>query len=143
VTDVVIEKWLGNKFIPIEAINPGVGLLYHFIDNALVTGGNIYRARINLSDGKTVYSKSETIFYFAEMNYLVFPNPAKESFGIISKDTDYSELILYNTLGQKVLTKKLHATNQTIPVNHLKRGVYFIHVLQKGRKVYQGSIIIQ
>jgi hypothetical protein len=143
VKDIVIEKRSGINFIPFKTLIPGTNLQFNFIDSGLATGGNIYRVRINLKDGKTVYSKTETIFYLANMNYLIYPNPAKGNFQIFSKDIDNPELILYNVIGQRVLVKKLNSTIETISANHLKKGLYFIQVLVKNRKVYQGKIIVQ
>lgn len=141
--DIVIEKWSGTNFIPIKSTSPGNALQYHFTDSGLRTGGNVYRIRILLKNGVSVYSRPETIFYLAQMNYLVYPNPAKSQFQVVSKDSDDAELILYNAMGQKISTKLLQSTIQTIPAQHLKKGLYFIHILQKNRKVYQGSIVIQ
>jgi hypothetical protein len=144
VKDIVIEKKSGNNFIPFRAIAPGVTTLeYNVIDSGLATGGNIYRVRINLNNGKAVYSNTGTIFYLANMNYLVYPSPAKANFQIVSKDIDNAELILYNVMGQRVLVKKLNSTIESISVNHLKKGFYFIQILEKNRKVYQGNIVIQ
>jgi len=143
VQDILIEKWSRNGFFTIQKIPLTSALRYTFIDNKLLTGGNVYRIRINLINGKKVYSQSETIYYLNGINYLVYPNPAKTDFVIVSKDTDNTELIVYNTTGQKILVKKITSTVQNISVRNLKRGMHFILIKSKEKKVFQGSILIQ
>jgi hypothetical protein len=143
IRSITIEKRSGNFFVPLQNIFTVATTKYVLIDGQLITGGNIYRARIDLIDGKTIYSQPEIIYYLPNINYLVYPNPAKSSFEIVSKDNDHAELILYNTTGQKVLVKKLATTVQNIPVHHLKRGLYFLQILQNDKSVYKGNIIIQ
>ena len=140
---VIIEKWTRNGFLPIRDIPAGLALRYNFVDDSLLTGGNIYRARIDLNNGKTIYSLNETIYYLPEMDYLVYPNPATTDFTIVSKDLDNAELILYNSVGQKVLVKKLTSTVERIPASRIKSGVYFISIKQKDKKDYRSAIIIQ
>jgi Subtilase family/Secretion system C-terminal sorting domain len=140
---VIIEKWTRNGFLPIRDIPAGLALRYNFVDDSLLTGGNIYRARIDLNNGKTIYSLNETIYYLPETDYLVYPNPATTDFTIVSKDLDNAELILYNSVGQKVLVKKLTSPVERIPASRIKSGVYFISIKQKDKKDYRSAIIIQ
>jgi hypothetical protein len=143
VKDVVIEKLGRDKFTTLKSIFSTGTLLYKFIDNSLMTGGNSYRVRIDLKDGKTLYSKPETVFYLAEMNYLVYPNPSKGIFQVVTNNIEDAELLIFNTLGQQVFTKRLVSTNQGLSIQHLKKGLYFIQIRQNGRKVYNGNILIQ
>jgi hypothetical protein len=141
VQDVILEKWQRSGFVPIHAISDSV-LQFNFTDNKLISGGNRYRVRISLKNGNNVFSNIETIYYLTGKNYLVYPNPASTNFVIVSNDADSSELILYNTIGQQVLRKRLSSEVQKISVRQLKRGLYFLVVRQKNKNVHQGSVII-
>ena len=143
VKEVVIEKLTRTGFVPLKVFSNALLLDYHFTDTTLLKGGNSYRARINLTNSQTIYSQLETIYYLPGINYLVFPNPAKTNFQLISKDSDNAELIMYNSTGQQVLTKKITSSLQTISIHQLNKGVYFIVVLEKNNKVFQGSLVIQ
>jgi hypothetical protein len=143
VKGLVIEKSSRDDFFPIQTVSDATGLNYSFTDTKLIKGGNRYRIKIILSNGQILYSQIETIYYLPGINYLVYPNPVKTNFQIVSKDIDDTELILYNQIGQQVLIKKITTTVQSIVVPHLKRGLYFIVIMQSDKKVYQGSIVIQ
>ena len=141
--EVSIEKWLRDRFVPFRSIADTSRLQFNFTDNSLVSGGNRYRVKIRLKNGGTIFSSIETIYYLAGKNYLVYPNPAKSNFVIVSNDADSSEFILYNTTGQMVLRKTLSSVVQNVPIPQLKRGLYFLIVRQRNKKVHQGSLIIQ
>ena len=143
VKQVIIEKLSRNGFIAIHSASNASILDYSFTDSNLLRGGNTYRAKIQLVDGQVVYSRVETIYHLPGTNFLVFPNPATTNFKLVSRDIDNTELILYNPTGQKVLTKKITSPVQNIAIHHLKRGCYFIVILQKNNKIYQGSLMVQ
>ena len=143
VKEVIIEKLTRSGFVAIKIYSNASVLDYSFSDTTLLKGGNTYRARLTLRGGQTIYSNVETIYYLPGMRYLVFPNPAKTNFQLISKDSDNAELVIYNSTGQKVLTKKITSTLQTISIDQLNKGVYFMVVLERNTKVFQGSLVVQ
>lgn len=143
VKDLIIEKFSRNGFSAIQSISDLSLLNYNFTDTALLKGANSYRIKISLADGQIIYSQIETIYYLPDINYLVYPNPARTMFQIVSKDPDDTELILYNPIGQKVLVKKIRSVVENVSVQHLQKGLYFIVIMQKNHKAYQGKIVIQ
>ena len=143
VNEVVIEKLTRSGFIPLRSIFKATILQYTFSDSTLLKGGNSYRARIKLADGQVLYSGVETVYHLPGISYFIFPNPATTSFQLLSPDNDNTELVMYSTSGQKVLSKKITKPVQTIPLHQIKRGLYFIVILQQNNRVYQGSIIVQ
>ncbi|HET9279133.1 MAG TPA: T9SS type A sorting domain-containing protein, partial [Flavitalea sp.] len=143
VNKVAIEKLTRSGFVFFRPVSNASVLNFNFTDTALLKGGNSYRARIDLANGQTIYSQVETIYYLPGMNYLVFPNPARTNFQLVSTDNDNTELVLYNATGQKVLIKKITSPVQDIPIHQLNRGVYFVVILQKNKKVYHGSLLVQ
>ena len=143
VNKVAIEKLTRSGFVSFRPVSNASVLNFNFTDTALLKGGNSYRARIDLANGQTIYSQVETIYYLPGMNYLVFPNPARTNFQLVSTDNDNTELVLYNATGQKVLTKRITSPVQDIPIHQLNRGVYFVVILQKNKKVYHGSLLVQ
>lgn len=143
VKEIAIEKLKRNDFFPIQVYRETTRLSYSFIDVKLLKGGNTYRLKISLRNGQVIYSQIETIYYLPEMNYLMYPNPAKTSFRIVSKDSDNTEMILYNSIGQKILSKKITLPVQNISIARLKRGLYFIVLMQKNKKIYQQNLLIQ
>jgi len=59
----------------------------------------------------------------------IYPNPTYDFFtvtGILS-----GELIMYNSVGQKILTKKISSSTDKIDTSNLPSGLYFVSINQK------------
>ncbi|MDB5198421.1 MAG: C-terminal target protein [Chitinophagaceae bacterium] len=134
ITSIVLEKFNGTGFQPIQGLSNNNNLVVIFNDSNLTKGLNIYRVKINLAGGGFVYSLPETIYYFFENNYIVYPNPAPQysEINIAAKTVDISIMEVYNALGVKVYEKVLDDRVNKIPPGKLSKGVYFIRVTNKG-----------
>ena len=73
-------------------------------------------------------------------NISLFPNPNSTDILYFNlKET--GEINIYNSVGQKVLTQKIESIgNQTISVEKLEVGTYFVQMVGK-EKIYIGKII--
>ncbi len=141
---IVLEKWNGNIFIPIQQLLNNTNLQVQFTDKNLVKGGNIYRIKLELANGGAVYSNPETIYYFDTDSYIIFPNPAMQQspVSIAAKNVADAKLQVYNLTGQKVYEKILDDRVNTIPAGKLSKGVYFIRIMQNNKKEFTGKLVI-
>lgn len=57
---------------------------------------------------------------------LIYPNPTKDYFTVEGAGIG-TEAVMYNTLGQAVITKRISALKESINVTSLPAGVYVIH----------------
>lgn len=74
-------------------------------------------------------------------NIQVFPNPVKDgNIHLNSLDQTYFELI--SVSGNVLLSKQLNASNQTIEVSHLPRGIYFARFISQ-RGTFLEKILIE
>ncbi len=88
-----------------------------------------------------VYSRSNILDLLAqnvseELNSIlqVFPNPASTQITIQINESDLgASVFIFNALGQEVLVDRLNAVNQTLNIEKLSEGFYFIKV--EGRVV--------
>jgi len=65
----------------------------------------------------------------------IYPNPFRNFISISSKEvSQIDEINLYNSLGQKILTKTQIGNNETLELNHLPLGLYFIEILNLKEK---------
>lgn len=88
-----------------------------------------------------VYSRSNILDLLAQSvseivnsDFQVFPNPVSSSLTIQVNESDLgSQVIIFNALGQAVFTERLSAINQTLNVEKLSEGFYFLKV--EGRVV--------
>lgn len=64
----------------------------------------------------------------------IFPNPASTQITFQANESDLgASIVMYNALGQEVLVDRLNAVSQTLSVENLSEGSYFIKV--EGRVV--------
>jgi hypothetical protein len=62
---------------------------------------------------------------FVKPTVTIYPNPSKGTLNI-SSDIQINSIIIYNTLGQVVLTKSLTPNETSIDVSSLSKGVYVL-----------------
>lgn len=60
-----------------------------------------------------------------EINFNVYPNPTKENLTITSKQI-LQEIIIFNTLGQKIKVFQVNSTTGQISIGDLQKGMYFL-----------------
>ncbi|MBA2562790.1 MAG: S8 family serine peptidase, partial [Chitinophagaceae bacterium] len=78
ISSMVLEKFNGINFQPIQRSFNNNSLIVILKDSNLTKGLNIYRIRIELTGGGSIYSQPETIYYFTKSNYIIYPNPAAQ-----------------------------------------------------------------
>jgi hypothetical protein len=113
-------------------LNPPMGEMNYMIE---VVGVSCDPSR-NL-----VYSRSNILDLLAqnvseELNSTIqiFPNPASTQITFQLNESDLgASIVIYNALGQEVLVDRLNAVNQTLNIEKLSEGFYFVKV--EGRVV--------
>jgi hypothetical protein len=145
VKEIAWEKLNGNRFIHLNTITTIGSLSFQFTDNDLQKGGNTYRAVIILHNGQKIYSRPETVFYFNDSPYLIFPNPVTRNalLQIHSPDLQPRQLIIYDSRGQKLRQQLLTNLVSGVSVSGLSKGVYFILIFKEGKKDYAGHLVVQ
>jgi hypothetical protein len=76
---------------------------------------------------------------FAEIN--IYPNPANQIL-YFNSDTKVSNVVIYNSLGQKVVNQKINSDN-LIDVSGLSQGIYFIRFKNVEKVLKTDSFIKQ
>ena len=73
-----------------------------------------------------------------QINFAIYPNPADELINIqLDENNNLKEAILFNSLGQKIITTK----DNTINVSTLPPGAYLVEVKTINGNAYQNLII--
>jgi hypothetical protein len=136
----VMEKSVdGKKFEPIATI-PSAQERYHILyDTAPSDGENFYRLKINLSNGKTVYSPIQKANYEKLLDFQVFPNPASEEVFIDLKKYEGKtvEIFMTDITGKIVLDKIIQNVTVAplqLDLNALENGSYTLIVKLKGKR---------
>ncbi|MEO6405170.1 MAG: S8 family peptidase [Ferruginibacter sp.] len=142
---IVVEKFDGVSFKPIQMLVNNFGLLVNFTDNNLIKGLNIYRIRLELKGGGIVYSSNENIFYFGTSRYVIYPNPASQynSVNIAQLDVNTAMMQVYAATGERVYEALLDDRINTIQAGKLSKGIYFIRITDNGKRLETLKLIIQ
>jgi len=101
---------------------------YSFSPPAPLKGVTYYRIKVVDKDGSFSYSNVASVQFTVNGNQLtVYPNPAKESVTI--KGNHIASLQVIDNMGRVVKTISLHdATNPTMQVSNLTKGVYHLRI---------------
>lgn len=76
--------------------------------------------------------------------FKLFPNPSSGFFNLqLDNDISNGELVLINSIGQKVHEQKIEKGINEIKVDQLARGFYIYFVLRDKQKVNDGKLIIE
>lgn len=80
---------------------------------------------------------------FEENNIVVYPNPSKEIFNLITDKNEISEIKVYDVLGKVVWSKKdFEVSNSEIQLNlsSVSSGVYFLRITSHNKSVVRRII---
>jgi hypothetical protein len=118
-------------YVSLQTINTIQGLMYSYEDNNLSHGLNTYRVKIELLDGRIIYSEA-VILYFANEPYIVYPNPVPryQDVMLISNEPSSLQLQIFNSMGAKIFEKTLNDWKNTLPTGKLSKGVYLLRIIK-------------
>ncbi|HKG69638.1 MAG TPA: T9SS type A sorting domain-containing protein, partial [Segetibacter sp.] len=130
---IVLEKFEGNSFKPVQQLVNNANLETIFTDNNLVKGINMYRIKLELDGGGITYSLIESVFNFNGSAYVLYPNPAAQNqdINIAQQNVDMAIMQVYNSVGIKVFEKNLDDLINKIPAGQLSKGIYFINIINR------------
>lgn len=145
VKTIRFEKYTTSGFVLLEE-KPFTGSLqFTATDPLLINGNNLYRAVVELTDGRKYYSDTANIYYTGNRNAVVYPNPVRYN-GSIAVLTELDEDVLFQLIdnyGRVVLQQPIIDYPQQINVHNLQRGIYYYRLLRKNKKVQTGILLIQ
>jgi hypothetical protein len=79
-----------------------------------------------------------------EKGFDIYPNPNNGLFNIKSEnEINNTELILFNSLGQKIHEQKIIQGINTINITELRKGLYNYILLQDKQKLSDGKVIVE
>ena len=119
---------------------------YQFLDSDF-SGSSFYRLKQTDFDGSTTYTDIITLkFPFANDKIYVFPNPSTSGIFNVEFHQHGHEIWLTDLMGKTVYTHQAaHHHSDTdvfeqIDINHLKKGIYFIHISTSNSTVVEKII---
>ena len=89
----------------------------------------------------SVYYSVDGVDETASNNVSIYPNPAKD---VLSINADnLSSIMIYNSIGQKVLDMVVDTNETTLDITNLESGIYFVRLMADGREVTQKVSIVR
>lgn len=101
------------------------------------TTPDIYKG-YGIPDFQLALALSNSLLSTNEM--MLYPNPIQDKFFLTIDEHTKGKIILYNQLGQSVLTKNISETNNSVDISHLTSGIYFYDFSSNNGKL-QGKLI--
>jgi len=102
---------------------------------------------IGLNQGFIQIFKEDTSVATADLaknDINLFPNPTGSFIQYeLENGTNYSELILYDVSGNKLMQQKVDSSNNKIDLSHFENGGYFLKFFDKGIPAVSYKIIKQ
>ncbi|MBX9783742.1 MAG: S8 family peptidase [Chitinophagaceae bacterium] len=144
IKSIVFEKRGVNGWSSIYSTNTINSLQYLFTDVTTKPGSNIYRAFVELIDGRKIYSDELVIYFRGPSLVKLYPNPVQRNttITVLAKPEDELTIQLFNANGMMVLQQLLNDVPENISISNLQAGVYYYRIVQKDKKVESGKLII-
>jgi Metallo-peptidase family M12/Secretion system C-terminal sorting domain len=157
----ITESELNNDYFEVERSLDGINFeslervrgkgttelkqYYEAWDTKPVKGSNYYRLKQVDYDGLFEYSNVKVVLLDSdELSFVLFPNPVSHEFTIqLDGNQEGGMLRLFNTIGQQVLLQTMAPgeLEQSIPVAHLPRGVYYLDLVVNGKHANQKLLV--
>lgn len=146
VNSIVLEKLERTNYLPLQYFTTFTDLHMNFIDTQLKNGLNIYRIKLELTDGRIVYSQPETVYYLSGYKFILFPNPVTHNQPIKILANEVFEpvaLQVINVYGQKIFELNMEEIITIIPSGTLSVGLYFFRFVNDGKKDVILKVLVQ
>jgi hypothetical protein len=141
---ITLERLDNGVFNKVQTIKPITSADIILTDAEPKSGTNIYRVRINRSNGQVAYSNNEEIVYVRKHDIFIFPNPvlAGESSSVIVDDDETVFIRVYDFLGRPVQELDDSGAVKTIDTTTLIKGTYIIEVTKSNGARQIGRLIV-
>ncbi|WP_343306417.1 S8 family peptidase [Chitinophaga niabensis] len=114
---------------------------YTQIDASPIQGIVYYRAKLETTDGRLMYSDVVPVQVLTNSRYLLFPNPATNAVNILSRDLGQRTLSIIDLNGRIVKQTVLVNLLQDVPLRELSAGNYWCVIHEAGKKVFSAKFI--
>lgn len=142
---VELEKIIHREWVPIHQMDEIAVGDHIYSDHQLAYGTNVYRAKITLKNGRTVYLPQQSVVNMNDKDVWIYPNPARagQKIEVVVKEPQKMRLFLYSNDGRLIRQIQVNDTNTVIPADLLLPGIYFLTMVYETKLTTVKKIIIQ
>ncbi len=132
-----IQTWKYDTYAPLShASYKGAWGVYPYLPS-----GNIVISDMQTGLYIIDITSGTTNIIETSINNNIYPNPANTKFTIKHNNAD--NLILFNSLGAEVMSKKLYNNQTTINRGNLANGLYFYSLNKEGKQIESGKVLFE
>lgn len=144
IASVAFQKQLAGSYTGLQTITDPRTTAFTFSDGALQQGANIYRIRIVLKNGATLYSEALHIYHFTDASVVIYPNPALQntSVNVITNLAGRVRIAIFNTSGQLMQEQSLSGLINKMSLAPLPKGLYFIRITEDAGTRYTRKLVV-
>lgn len=133
IAQIVFEKLFATGFKGIRTISVINNRQLNIIEVAK-SGLNTYRAKIELTNGRSYYSNTAQVLIFDNKPYYLFPNPVKlgNPITLMSESIDSTVVYIYDLNGKMVYTHIVSSFIEQIILPQLNKGIFYAIIRKSG-----------
>lgn len=115
---------------------------YTITDNAPHPGLNLYRVRMETTDGRMILSDTVSAAIVGASNtFVMFPNPVTSTLQLLSKTALEREMRIFDISGRLVRAYLLTNMQESIDISDLTPGVYVVAIFEDGKRVFVQKVV--
>jgi hypothetical protein len=138
-----LERMENGKFKTVNTLSPVTQQQLLFTDSKPQRGRNIYRVKVETTEGKTFYSQQEEVIYAPQDFMQVYPNPVAvgQSFFVALRG-DAAHIQLFDQLGRLVLETAATGVLKEVQTKGLTKGLYIIRAKTEADYFLSGKVLL-
>ncbi|NTS42050.1 S8 family serine peptidase [Flavisolibacter sp. BT320] len=115
-----------------------------FTDPGLSSGANHYQLLLTLTNGQTITSDKEVVYYFPHHPVIIYPNPAAQHtpIQIITRTPQEYSLEVYDATGRKIRRETLQEVSQQWAPFRLSKGLYFVTITGRDGSRFTQKLLV-
>lgn len=126
----------------VRAIEAATATLdYTYTDAQPLNGTSFYRIRQMDLEGKSTFSQARMIYGdCGNATVRMYPNPAADYILVDGVEAG-NQIVVYNVLGQVIISKEATAANERINLSEIAAGSYTLNVVKGKNIVFSGIVL--
>ena len=144
IASISIIRTSSKGISTIRTLAPPLSTSFSIADSSLTQGVNNYQLAIHFSDGSTIYSEVETLYYFPGVPVIAYPNPVMQNqpLKISAQTPGVYSIMIYDATGRMMLKRSLDDIYQQLFTLRFGKGVYFMKVIPQSGGSFVQKIIV-
>lgn len=130
------ERQQGSDFVTLSHHDVNIDDQYVYKDHPEHAGIFYYRVRLELTDGRYIYSDVQAVQILINQDFHLFPIPAAQQLTLLSNRLGDFQVRFTDMNGRTVFTRPLTQTRETYSLKGLAAGVYICVIYEGTQKIF-------